>query len=108
MIIYLVVYIDILKKTLRAGGNVLLPVDTAGRVLELILLLESVSTRHVLLLSFSLFLPLWCYVWINISDLCSCSIGLMKTWTTLYTFLHMLLPAQLITWRVSLSGWVIP
>ncbi|QCD94826.1 cleavage and polyadenylation specificity factor subunit 2 [Vigna unguiculata] len=32
---------DILKKTLRAGGNVLLPVDTAGRVLELILLLES-------------------------------------------------------------------
>ncbi|TKY45201.1 Cleavage and polyadenylation specificity factor subunit 2 [Spatholobus suberectus] len=32
---------DILKKTLRAGGNVLLPVDTAGRVLELILMLES-------------------------------------------------------------------
>lgn len=32
---------DILKKTLRAGGNVLLPVDTAGRILELILMLES-------------------------------------------------------------------
>ncbi|KAF1897485.1 hypothetical protein Lal_00035191 [Lupinus albus] len=32
---------DILKKTLRAGGNVLLPVDTAGRVLELTLMLES-------------------------------------------------------------------
>ncbi|KAH1225905.1 Cleavage and polyadenylation specificity factor subunit 2 [Glycine max] len=31
---------DILKKTLRAGGNVLLPVDTVGRVLELILMLE--------------------------------------------------------------------
>lgn len=55
LIIYLVDYIDILKKTLRAGGNVLLPVDTAGRVLELILLLESVSMRHVLLLSFSFF-----------------------------------------------------
>lgn len=55
LIVYLVDYIDILKKTLRAGGNVLLPVDTAGRVLELILLLESVSMRHVLLLSFSFF-----------------------------------------------------
>ncbi|KAL2334722.1 hypothetical protein Fmac_015935 [Flemingia macrophylla] len=32
---------DSLKKTLRAGGNVLLPVDTAGRVLEIILMLES-------------------------------------------------------------------
>ncbi|XP_054818655.1 cleavage and polyadenylation specificity factor subunit 2 isoform X1 [Prosopis cineraria] len=32
---------DIMKKTLRAGGNVLLPVETAGRVLELILILES-------------------------------------------------------------------
>lgn len=32
---------DSLKKTLRSGGNVLLPVDTAGRVLELILMLES-------------------------------------------------------------------
>lgn len=32
---------DILKKTLRAGGNVLLPVDTAGRILELVLMLES-------------------------------------------------------------------
>ncbi|KAI9086113.1 hypothetical protein K1719_031946 [Acacia pycnantha] len=32
---------DIMRKTLRAGGNVLLPVDTAGRVLELILMLES-------------------------------------------------------------------
>ncbi|XP_057446178.1 cleavage and polyadenylation specificity factor subunit 2 [Lotus japonicus] len=32
---------DILKKTLRSGGNVLLPIDTAGRVLELILMLES-------------------------------------------------------------------
>ncbi|KAG4994916.1 hypothetical protein JHK84_031887 [Glycine max] len=31
---------DILKKTLRAGGNVLLPVDTVGRLLELILMLE--------------------------------------------------------------------
>ncbi|XP_058779173.1 cleavage and polyadenylation specificity factor subunit 2-like isoform X2 [Vicia villosa] len=32
---------DVLKKTLRAGGNVLLPVDTAGRILELVLMLES-------------------------------------------------------------------
>lgn len=30
-----------MKKTLRAGGNVLLPVDTAGRILELVLMLES-------------------------------------------------------------------
>lgn len=54
LIIYLDDYIDILKKTLRAGGNVLLPVDTAGRVLELILMLESVSTGHMLQFSFSL------------------------------------------------------
>uniref|UniRef100_A0A0R0HIA6 Cleavage and polyadenylation specificity factor subunit 2 n=1 Tax=Glycine max TaxID=3847 RepID=A0A0R0HIA6_SOYBN len=33
-------YRHILKKTLRAGGNVLLPVDTVGRLLELILMLE--------------------------------------------------------------------
>ncbi|KAJ7969356.1 Cleavage and polyadenylation specificity factor subunit 2 [Quillaja saponaria] len=32
---------DIIKETLRAGGNVLLPVDTAGRVLELLLIMES-------------------------------------------------------------------
>ncbi|CAK8532604.1 unnamed protein product [Lathyrus sativus] len=32
---------DVLKTTLRAGGNVLLPVDTAGRILELVLMLES-------------------------------------------------------------------
>lgn len=31
---------DIIQKTLSAGGNVLLPVDTAGRVLELIQILE--------------------------------------------------------------------
>ncbi|KAF5480422.1 hypothetical protein F2P56_001174 [Juglans regia] len=31
---------ETIKKTLGAGGNVLLPVDTAGRVLELILILE--------------------------------------------------------------------
>ena len=29
-------------KTLRGDGNVLLPVDTAGRVLELMLILEQV------------------------------------------------------------------
>lgn len=58
LIIYLVDYLDILKKTLRAGGNVLLPVDTAGRILELILMLESVSTRKDLHL-YSLFLSLF-------------------------------------------------
>ena len=36
---------DMILKVLRADGNVLLPVDTAGRVLELILHLESVSTN---------------------------------------------------------------
>lgn len=35
--------IDTIQKTLRANGNVLLPVDTAGRVLELIQILEWVS-----------------------------------------------------------------
>lgn len=34
---------DTIKKTLRSDGNVLLPVDTAGRVLELLQILESVS-----------------------------------------------------------------
>ncbi|KAK6925825.1 Zn-dependent metallo-hydrolase, RNA specificity domain, partial [Dillenia turbinata] len=33
-------FLDAILKTLRADGNVLLPVDTAGRVLELILRLE--------------------------------------------------------------------
>uniref|UniRef100_A0A5B7BRU1 Cleavage and polyadenylation specificity factor subunit 2 n=1 Tax=Davidia involucrata TaxID=16924 RepID=A0A5B7BRU1_DAVIN len=33
-------FLDTILKTLRADGNVLLPVDTAGRVLELILTLE--------------------------------------------------------------------
>ncbi|KAJ7974176.1 Cleavage and polyadenylation specificity factor subunit 2 [Quillaja saponaria] len=32
---------DIIRETLRAGGNVLLPVDSAGRVLELLLIMES-------------------------------------------------------------------
>lgn len=35
--------LDAISKTLRAGGNVLLPVDSAGRVLELLLILEDVS-----------------------------------------------------------------
>lgn len=34
---------EIISKTLEGGGNVLLPVDTAGRVLELLLVLEEVS-----------------------------------------------------------------
>ncbi|KAJ4706015.1 Cleavage and polyadenylation specificity factor subunit 2 [Melia azedarach] len=34
------IFQDTILKTLKAGGNVLLPVDTAGRVLELILILE--------------------------------------------------------------------
>ncbi|KAH0978924.1 hypothetical protein GBA52_006101 [Prunus armeniaca] len=35
-------FTDTIKKTLRSDGNVLLPVDTAGRVLELVQILESV------------------------------------------------------------------
>lgn len=38
--------LDTILKTLKAGGNVLLPVDTAGRVLELILILEDVSSGN--------------------------------------------------------------
>lgn len=34
--------LDAILKSLRADGNVLLPVDTAGRILELILILEQV------------------------------------------------------------------
>ena len=34
---------ETILKSLRAEGNVLLPVDTAGRALELILMLEQVS-----------------------------------------------------------------
>ncbi|CAK7337311.1 unnamed protein product [Dovyalis caffra] len=33
-------FLETILKTLEAGGNVLLPVDTAGRVLELLLILE--------------------------------------------------------------------
>ncbi|OMO71745.1 Beta-lactamase-like protein [Corchorus olitorius] len=33
-------FVDTISKTLETGGNVLLPVDTAGRVLELLLVLE--------------------------------------------------------------------
>lgn len=36
--------LDVILKTLKADGNVLLPVDPAGRVLELLLLLEQVSS----------------------------------------------------------------
>jgi Cft2 family RNA processing exonuclease len=43
-------YLETIKKTLGAGGNVLLPVDTAGRVLELILTLEQVCRGNALLL----------------------------------------------------------
>ena len=34
---------DTISKHLEVGGNVLLPVDTAGRVLELLLILEQVG-----------------------------------------------------------------
>lgn len=45
LISYILFYIfreDTIRKTLEVGGNVLMPVDTAGRVLELILILEEV------------------------------------------------------------------
>ena len=43
MEVIILINIDTIQKTLRANGNVLLPVDTAGRVLELIQILEWVS-----------------------------------------------------------------
>ncbi|XP_019158080.1 PREDICTED: cleavage and polyadenylation specificity factor subunit 2-like isoform X1 [Ipomoea nil] len=46
-------FLDSIEKTLNAGGKVLLPVDTAGRVLELILLLE--QHWHQKGLSYSIF-----------------------------------------------------
>ncbi|KAK8946198.1 Cleavage and polyadenylation specificity factor subunit 2 [Platanthera guangdongensis] len=39
-------FLDAILKVLRANGNVLLPVDTAGRVLELLLLLEQYWAQH--------------------------------------------------------------
>ncbi|PKA58817.1 Cleavage and polyadenylation specificity factor subunit 2 [Apostasia shenzhenica] len=39
-------FLDAMLKVLRANGNVLLPVDTAGRVLELILILEQYWTQQ--------------------------------------------------------------
>ncbi|RWR72197.1 cleavage and polyadenylation specificity factor subunit 2 [Cinnamomum micranthum f. kanehirae] len=39
-------FLDAIIKALRADGNVLLPVDTAGRVLELVLILEQYWTQH--------------------------------------------------------------
>ncbi|KAM7491337.1 hypothetical protein LguiA_034258 [Lonicera macranthoides] len=39
-------FLDAILKTLRADGNVLLPVDTAGRILELILILEQYWAQH--------------------------------------------------------------
>jgi cleavage and polyadenylation specificity factor subunit 2 len=38
--------VDTVLSTLRADGNVLLPVDSAGRVLELVLLLDKYWTQH--------------------------------------------------------------
>lgn len=46
-------------KVLRADGNVLLPVETAGRVLELILHLESVSAEVLLSFIYIDVMP-WC------------------------------------------------
>lgn len=40
---FFVIDSETILKTLEVGGNVLLPVDTAGRVLELILILEQVK-----------------------------------------------------------------
>lgn len=39
-------FLDAILKTLRGDGNVLLPVDTAGRVLELVLILEQYWEQH--------------------------------------------------------------
>lgn len=36
-------FLDAIMKTLRGDGKILVPVDTAGRVLELLLILEQVS-----------------------------------------------------------------
>ncbi|XP_049348722.1 cleavage and polyadenylation specificity factor subunit 2 isoform X2 [Solanum verrucosum] len=41
-------FLDAIERTVNAGGNVLLPVDTAGRVLELILTLEQHWTQKQL------------------------------------------------------------
>ncbi|XP_068645532.1 cleavage and polyadenylation specificity factor subunit 2 [Aristolochia californica] len=39
-------FLDAIVKALRADGNILLPVDTAGRILELLLILEQYWTQH--------------------------------------------------------------
>lgn len=44
---FIILVLDTIKKTLRVDGKVLLPVDSVGRVLELIQILESVSRENV-------------------------------------------------------------
>lgn len=52
----IIFHADSLVKVLATGGSVLLPVDTAGRVLELLLLLDTVKSLTLLLESITLFL----------------------------------------------------
>ena len=61
-------------KTLRGDGNVLLPVDTAGRVLELMLILEQVlcEIHDLIFLFFLLSFNDYDYVFIY---LLNCSTG---------------------------------
>ena len=72
-----VLFLDAIMKILRAGGNVLLPVDTAGRALELILHLDQVCSSFdiFLLISYSYLKASFLYC------LCLCSTGLLKDLT---------------------------
>lgn len=49
----IIIFADTILRTLKGDGNVLLPVDTAGRILELILILEQVILQDYDLMSVS-------------------------------------------------------
>lgn len=75
----ILINIDTIQKTLRANGNVLLPVDTAGRVLELIQILEWVSWGKInILSSFLLFLVVLVAQLYSLSHCYYCSTGKRK------------------------------
>lgn len=75
---------DSLVKVLASGGSVLLPVDTAGRVLELLLILDKV--KYLILLLDSVFLTSYYFIMCLPFVLICCSTGVTGVWSTLSTF----------------------
>lgn len=81
--LYVFEILEAILNTLRANGNVLLPVDTAGRVLELLLILEQVSLhkscRFLLITHFQIlmsFLPFFINIYFNVAVLGTTSLDI--------------------------------